>query len=315
MAYLNGKEILFSPNVRVYYQYDEGYSDGYLEGGSNFIKLQNEYDICKSLGITISSNGFPTNVLASWDTHWNNFQKSGSKTDYSSTDLKANSNSFTCWQSEYIIPKYPIRPKKAWAMFYKCPNLIEAPEIDLSGVTDWVISGTSGCNNLFDQCKKLKRVGVLDVRNTSLRGAFSECNALESVEKMIVSENTFFKNTFSACYELKEIRFEGILSATRTDDDYGSTTQADYGFSWNLDLAYSTKLSKDSIISLFECTRSGTGYIRDMYYTAIGSITIALSLEAVNKAFETSSGANNGSSSSEWQELVARADSYYIVLR
>jgi hypothetical protein len=57
---------------------------------------------------------------------------------------------------------------------------------------------------------------------------------------------------------------------------------------------WSTKLSKDSIISIINALSTTTS-----------GLSITLSKVAVNKAFETSEGANDGSTSAEWLNLIA----------
>lgn len=58
----------------------------------------------------------------------------------------------------------------------------------------------------------------------------------------------------------------------------------------------SSKLSKASIQSIYSALSSEAG---------MSANTITLSLVAVNKAFETSEGANDGSTSEEWSNLVS----------
>lgn len=89
---------------------------------------------------------------------------------------------------------------------------------------------------------------------------------------------------FGACYELVEVRFKGIMSYSMRIED-------------------STKLSKDSILSLMVCLSD----------EATGK-TITFSKIAVDTAFETSEGAMDGSTSVEWTELVVTKPNWTILL-
>ena len=71
----------------------------------------------------------------------------------------------------------------------------------------------------------------------------------------------------------------------------------------NINISSATKLVKESIESI----------IRALWDNASGR-TLTLSLTAVKKAFETSSGANNGNTSEEWLALVASKSNWTITL-
>ena len=66
---------------------------------------------------------------------------------------------------------------------------------------------------------------------------------------------------------------------------------------------WSTLLSKASITSIINALSSTTT-----------GLTVTLSLAAVNKAFETSTGANNGSTSTAWTTLIATKTNWTISL-
>ncbi len=71
----------------------------------------------------------------------------------------------------------------------------------------------------------------------------------------------------------------------------------------NIDFSYSKKLTRESLTNIISILSS----------TATGK-TITLSLSAVNKAFETSEGANDGSTSAEWEALEASKTNWTISL-
>jgi hypothetical protein len=70
-----------------------------------------------------------------------------------------------------------------------------------------------------------------------------------------------------------------------------------------MDLHYSTKLSKASIISVINALSDTTNALK-----------VQLSKTAVNNAFETSSGVADGSTSEEWTTLIATKANWTIAL-
>lgn len=97
---------------------------------------------------------------------------------------------------------------------------------------------------------------------------------LKNARTFHVTESVRYYNTFYQCTSLEEIRFNGTIGQN------------------GLSFAQSTKLSKDSIESVIEHLSSTTS-----------GLTVTFSRTAVNKAFETSSGAADGSTSTEWTTL------------
>ena len=122
----------------------------------------------------------------------------------------------------------------------------------------------------------LEAIGVLDFSEvTSLNTAFYRNLYLKTIEKLIISEKcTNFENSFTSCNELENITIEGTISA-------------------NINFRYSSKLSKASIKSI----------INALSTTAEG-LSVTFSKTAVNKAFETSEGLADGSTSAEWIALA-----------
>jgi hypothetical protein len=87
------------------------------------------------------------------------------------------------------------------------------------------------------------------------------------------------------CAELVDCPFEGVIGSN------------------GIDLHWSTKLSHDSHVSIFNALS-----------TATTGLTVTFSRTAVNKAFETSEGANDGTTSAEWLALVAAHNNWTISL-
>jgi hypothetical protein len=90
-------------------------------------------------------------------------------------------------------------------------------------------------------------------------------------------------NTFHYAYDTEHIGFEGIIAQN------------------GLNLQWSTKLDKESHVKLVNTLSSTTS-----------GLSVTVSQTAVNKAFETSEGANDGSTSQEWLNLIATKPNWTI---
>lgn len=142
-------------------------------------------------------------------------------------------------------------------------------------------------DRMFQFTYGLTRIPTISaVSSTNNIGIFDSCRQLVTVDKLIFSENGsgVITNCFYACDSLENIVIEGVI-----DND--------------CDLHYSHPLSKASI----------TNVINVLSNTTSGK-TVSFSKKAVNKAFETSTGANDGSTSAEWQALIATKSNWTISL-
>jgi hypothetical protein len=174
-------------------------------------------------------------------------------------------------------------------------------------------SSTDGANDAAgDLAQRLRDCGVvLDTsKATSLKFAFSyariSCiptidvtgligNAdelfshtwafLKKIEKIITNETVTYNNWFVNCTGLTDISFEGNIGN-------------------DINLQWSTKLSKDSIKSILIAADNSI-------WIGTPRFTVTLSRAAVNKAFETSEGANDGSESYEWTSWISNTEGYY----
>ena len=121
------------------------------------------------------------------------------------------------------------------------------------------------------------------------RYCFNNLRALTHIEGIPINlspidGDNYTSDMFGSCYELVEVRFKGTMS-------------------YSMKIQYSTKLSKDSILSLIACLST----------EATGK-TLTVSQTAVNAAFETSEGAADGSTSAEWTALVESKPNWTISL-
>lgn len=198
---------------------------------------------------------------------WKMFQNNGTLVDYNRAFYKGR---FT---DGFFKPKYDIKPEDATAMF-QYSELTNLKQMLLDAGVTLDTSKAKYITQMF-QSSKITHIPTIDTTASSLLSAtFQLAQSLVEIEKVIVKESQTFPNAFGYLDALVEIRFEGTIG-----NDIGFT--------------HSTKLSKASIQSIISCLST----------TSSGK-TLTLKKEAVNKAFETSDGANDGSLSTEWNLLV-----------
>ena len=141
-------------------------------------------------------------------------------------------------------------------------------------------------NGLFSYSKIEQIDVVVDVSGAgSITSTFSNCPLLHTIKKIVIDETLTFSSVFYNCPALVNLTIEGTIGKN--------------GFS----VQQSTKLSKASITSIINALSSTTS-----------ELTVTLSKTAVNKAFETSAGAGDGSTSAEWQSLIAPKSNWTISL-
>lgn len=233
--------------------------------------------------------GFEAGKKAEYDALWDAAQENGNRTEYSFAF------SGNMWSQETFKPKYPIKPTRCtnmlayWGYNMTSASLEDNPidlrflSIDLSDCTD--------CAGLFYANKMVKKVGTIDVSMNgefSLKNLFSACPNLVSIDQLKVTGQTSFQNTFDSCAKLESITFSGIIAN-------------------DIDLRWSTKLSRNSILEVYWAAQNGM----PMY---VSTPTITLSKTAVDKAFETSDGKNDGSESNEWETLMHEAFPIYSLV-
>jgi hypothetical protein len=121
-------------------------------------------------------------------------------------------------------------------------------------------------------------------QKTTVSRIFAYDSDLTTIRKLIVNENIVFDAWFPSCAKLTNLTVEGVI--------------AQNGF----DTHWSTKLSRASIESIVNALSTETS-----------NLTVTFSRDAVNKAFETSEGANDGESTDEWayMYIIARPNWYF----
>lgn len=132
---------------------------------------------------------------------------------------------------------------------------------------------------------KFTRIG--EVGNTHENGNcnswFKDALKLKTIDKLYVPKGTTFSHSFTGCESLENLMIDGIIDVN------------------SFNIQQSPKLSKASITSIINALSTTTS-----------GLAVALSKTAVTKAFETSSGANDGNSSPEWLDLIGTRNNWTI---
>lgn len=136
--------------------------------------------------------------------------------------------------------------------------------------------------------KKLKKI-ILNIdfsSCTNFANFMTSMSALEEVGGIPIdlSSATSIGGGFISLISLREIRFQGEIKV-------------------DLPISHSNNLSKDTILNVFSCLSDN-----------VSGKTFTVRKVAVNKAFETSEGANDGVSSAEWTALVDSKPNWNISL-
>ena len=205
------------------------------------------------------------------DRFWDSYQ------DYGKRDNYYYGFSGVGWTDETFNPKYDIVPISGhYYMFSRSRITDLKAALERNGV----VLDTSNIGyalSWFEQ-SEITVAPTLDLTRASFVIALNTAWKLKWVDRFILSSTmaqTFQSaNSFRDCTALEHIIFEGVI---RTNG---------FNMQWS-------PLDKESLISIINAVLESA------------TITITLSLDAVNKAFETSEGAADGSTSAEWLALIA----------
>ena len=182
------------------------------------------------------------------------------------------------WFTE-IEPKHPLYNITAVdSMFYNCNYLQSLPTMTFAGA----VSGYC----MFNFCSRLTEVNQEIPIKGDCHAMFNYCPYLTKINKLVNNGVTrWTTSTFADCDRLQELIIEG-----------DSINTAFY-------LNACKSLNKASIANTVNMLSGSTS-----------GISCTFSKTAVNKAFETSEGANDGSTSDEWKSLVATKSNWTISL-
>lgn len=223
---------------------------------------------------------------------WGIITKNGERLNYQSA--------FSFWDIDYIRPTLDGHPLKlqptsqgsANQTFSHNPSLlaVESKYFDFSKM-QYGSANTYGYYYTWYNCGGLIEVQDIgigkEIYPNSYVSTWSNCYELKHILGMGFNQNTRFENVFVNCNELEElVIYEGSVLG-----------QSGFNIRW------SKKLNKKSIEGIFTVPSTETS-----------GLSITLSKTAVNKAFETSEGLNDGSTSSEWLNLIATRTNWTINL-
>lgn len=214
-----------------------------------------------------------------YDAFWDTYQQNGTRTDYA-TAFGGNG-----WTNDTFKPKYNITPTNATYMFRTTALVGDLVKIfDNLGIS-LDFSNCTMANELFSNVPGITRVGIIDFRKTTaVSNAFSY-SGINTIDKIIFSANSGVSYFPGAASKLESMIVEGIIAKN--------------GFN----AQYCTKLNKASIISVINALSTTTS-----------GLSVTFSKVSVNKAFETSEGANDGSTSTEWIILIGTRSNWTISL-
>lgn len=143
------------------------------------------------------------------------------------------------------------------------------------------------CAYMFNSSRVTNTLIAIDVTDcTGSTACYYMFNgsAVATISKLILSEKTTLTNMFSGASRIINVNFDGTVGK-------------------NIDMHWSSSLSKKSIKSLFSVLSD-----------TASEQTVTLSQKAVNIAFETSSGIADGSTGTEWLELIETKSNWTVSL-
>lgn len=243
-----------------------GYADGYNKCTEDMQDdLQTKYDEGKQ---------------AEYDRFWDAYQENGERTDYRNAFIGY------YWNKETLRPKYTCKVVGTGgsAMFSHCywrtPVTDPNDLFDISNIPIDVTEATD-CGSMFANAKVDNVRLIFGDKITSLNTAFTKGGgggiAGMHITLLVPNPNCDWTNAF-AYHGVKELNLlDGTVIGTN-------------GFN----VQWAIGLSKANLISIINALSKDTS-----------GLSATLSKYAVDKAFETSEGANDGSASAEWEALIA----------
>lgn len=189
---------------------------------------------------------------------------------------------FAYWNCEYIRPPVKIVPtsnalsRNSVFNGNKSLKRVEKEYFDFSQCPRGTANDT-GYFQTFYNCPSLEVIEDVGIKNAySFYGTFGYDSKLHTIECIYPDKDTLFYNAFTACNRLVYLGVNGTIGKNGFDVK---------------DCKILSRESIESIMTALSTTTSG--------------LTVTFSKEAVDKAFETTAGANDGSTSPEWLALEA----------
>ena len=251
--------------------YDSGWSDGYSSGYGD------GYDSGYYDGQDI---GYGEGQQSEYDRFWDNFQDYGNRINYEDAFNAARG----IWNDETFRPKYDLifgNGYYGYSAFRRLSVTNLAETLENLGVQ----LDTSRCETLayLLQSSTTQRIPTIDCTNahvyapSGLEYSFFDCGSLHTIDKLIVTEQLKYVQTFNYCPSLVNIVFDGVIGN-------------------DISFSESTNLSKASITSI----------VNHLSTTASGKY-LTLSKTAVTNAF-------GSTTASAWTSLVNSRSNWTISL-
>ena len=211
-----------------------------------------------------------------YDRFWDDFQKNGNRTDYEQAFASPQ------WNDVTFKPKYDFilgGGYFGYQMFRRITVTNLAETLENQGVR----LDTSGCETLgfmfqSSATQRIPEINCTGITNYSngLEYAFYDCSKLKTIDKLVVTEELSYNQTFNYDYALENIVFEGVIGQ-------------------NVYFGASPKLSRASIENIVD----------HLSATATGK-TLTLSEAAVIAAY--------GNLDDEWTTIMSGKDNWTISL-
>ena len=214
-----------------------------------------------------------------YDAFWDAYQDNGNRTDYEAAF------SGTGWTSKNFKPKYDMAIGRGYTMFTR--NTVITNTEDMPNNVKLDMSNMTSASYIFAE-SSIEHIGTISSTN-SYYSAFVNCYRLVTIEKLIIpdtisSSSSYWKEAFDNAKKLESLTIEGTIERNG------------FNVRWS-------PLSHDSLISIVNALSADTT-----------GLTVTLSKSSVNKAFETSVGAADGSTSDEWATLIATKPNWTFTL-
>lgn len=227
-------------------------------------------------------DGIAEGIQTEYDRFWDIFQQNGNRTNY------AGAFAGHGWTAETLKPKYDVVLTSIGSQLFYYSGFAGdlAKHFEDLGIR-FDTSKMTAAHSFANSAQTITRFPEI---NITLCGAanssmFSYCGSLVTIDKLVVAANNAWASAFVNCFALENLTIEGTIGVS------------------GLNVQWSTKLSKASINSVVNALSSTTS-----------GLSVTFSAAAVNSAFETSTGAADGSNSDEWAELAATKSNWNINL-
>ena len=189
-------------------------ADGTVEGVTSLSPYMNIYsdadvdikvDYHKSYG-----------MQTEYDRFWDNIQDNGNRVQYQYAFYCGTGAKTSMWNDETFKPKYDIKPTRSSSVFYGAGFTDFKAILDKQGVV-FDTSNSTHMDNMFGEAYRITHIPEISAVNaTNLGACFGYCEALVTIDKLIISavQTTTFTNTFRRCISLRDILFEGLIQSS-----------------------------------------------------------------------------------------------------